>query len=299
VTTLRPLRPRRELARLLAFLPAGDAPPWQVVLFALGAGTLASVAVSSAEQLLRLLAQRPPQLAGEPLAAAVGLALAVASRGLDRTAIWVVAVRALLVAGTFVALALTYALVQDSRLRDPLAPAGPAFVALLVGAAAGLAIGILARSALPPAPRASEPHLLVRAVGVAIVATATVHFLWPAALVVAASGATRADDLRAVLPQLPEMLAGPIAGGVYAARRGAGYVEVLVLGAILALPIALAIVGGASDRSVLGGQALRGSLGVGLFLVGLRVVAWPLAAAFVHGFLTPPQDSRTVSEDHI
>lgn len=294
------MTPAAELGdRALALVPAPDVPRMDLVLTALGIGTAATVVVSTGEQIVRLVAQqRVPALAGETLAAAVAVLVVCLARGLDRSVLAVVVVHALSLAGTFGAALITYAYLGRRAVGDPLAQLGPAYGSLIVGAAVAAAVGTLGRAALPPSPRADGTPLLPRAVGVAIVAGVVVHLVWPTPLFAAVSGATRPDDVRAVLISLPDLLVGSIAGGVYAAQRGAGYVALLAVGALLAVPslvaqLALARVQGASDPSV------RAAYAVLFLLLAVRIAAWPLAAAFVHGFLTPPESATSVSRRYI
>jgi len=293
-------RPRDLRDRALATLPGADIPTIDLVLFALGVATAVTVAVATGEQLLRVaLEQRPPALAGEALAAAVGVAVTTLARGVDRASIWVVAVRAAALAGTFASAALTYAYVGRSALRDPLGQAGPAFASLLLGAAAGLAAGIVLATLVPAAPRARSTSAAVRAIGVAIVAGAIVHLFWPTSFFLAVAGIRTPDDLRIAAIELPELLAGPIAAGVYAARRGVGYGALLAVGVLLAVPSALAEVSILRGAAEANDPSLRRALALGIALLVARIAAWPLAAAFVHGFLTPPSGAPTVPDGSI
>lgn len=291
-------RPGDLRDRALATLPGPDVPTIDLVLFALGVATAVTVAVAAGEQLVRLtLQQRPPALSGEALAAAVGVAVTTFARGAERSSIWVVAVRAAALAGTFASAALTYAYVGRSALRDPLAQAGPAFASLLLGAAAGLAAGVVLAAVVPAAPRARATSRVVRAIGVAIVAGTIVHLFWPTTFFLAVAGIRTPDDLRIAAIELPELLVGPIAAGVYAARRGVGYGTLLAVGALLAVPSALAelsILRGAAEAN---DPSLRRALGMGVALLVARVAAWPLAAAFVQAFLTPPAGAPSVEAD--
>ena len=263
---------------------------------ALGLGTAATVVVSTLEQLVRLvLQQRVLPIAGETLAVATGVLVVCLVRGLDRSALWVLLIHALYLAATFGAALITYAYLGRRGVGDPLAQLGPSFGSLLVGAGAAAVVGTLAHAALPAAPRGGA-RLLLRAVGVAILAGTVVHLVWPTSFFIAISGATRPDDLRSVLLGLPDLLIGPVAGGIYAAQRGAGYIPLLAVGALLAVPSALAQI--VLTRGQLATDpGLRGAFAVLFLLLTLRVVAWPLAAAFAHGFLTPRPAAPTVPSD--
>lgn len=281
--------------RALTILPAPDLPVGATVLFALGAGAAVTVAVSTAEQLLRVgLTVRPPAIAGDALAAGVGVAIAVLVRGTDRAAGWVVVVRALSLAGTFTAATLAYAYVGRTGQRDPLAQLVPAFVSLLLGGGGGFVAGTIASALLPRAPRAQRASVLLRSVGAAILAGAIGHLIWPTSFFLAATGATRGDDPRVVLFQLPDLLVGPIAGGIYGARHGAGYLPLMGLGIVLDVPAFVATIGLARAAAA----GLEQPIAVAVLLLALRVAAWPLAAAFANGFLTLPAPPPSVTEDH-
>ncbi|MBI2323356.1 MAG: hypothetical protein HYU87_00100 [Chloroflexi bacterium] len=274
----------------LASLPGPGISTAELVLSALGVGAAASVAVSVLQQIARIvLQQRQAPSAGDAVAVAAGVLVVCVVRGLDRAALWIVLVHAVHLAATFFVALLVYVYVGPRAVGDPLANVGPSFGALTVAAALGAAIGTVGRAALP-AGRADHAPVLLRAVGVAVVAGTVVHALWPTALLVTAFGGGRPDDVRAVLVSLPDLLAGPITGGIYAARRGAGYVELLVVGALLALPSAIAQIVLARSQLALD-PGLRGTFAVLFMLLGVRVAAWPLAAAFAQGFLTPARST--------
>ena len=284
--------------RALASFPGPGIPTAQLVLFALGAGAATSVAVSVIQQIARtVLQQRQAPSAGDAVAVAAGVLVVCVVRGLDRAALWVVLAHAVHLAATFFIALLVYMYLGPRAVGDPLANAGSSFGALLVAAAGGAAVGTLARAALP-AGRSDRAPVLLRAIGVAVVAGTVVHALWPTALLTTAFGGGRPDDARAVLVSLPDLLAGPIAGGIYAARRGAGYLELLLVGILLALPSAIAQILLARTQVALE-PGLRGTFAVLFMLLAIRVAAWPLAAAFAQGFLTPPASTPTVADRHI
>ena len=284
--------------RALAWLPGPAIPTAPLVLFALGAGAAASVTIAVIQQLARLvLQQRQTPSAGDALAVATGVLVACLVRGLDRSALWVVLVHAVHLVATFFTALLVYMYMGPRASGDPLANAGQSFGALLVGAALGAAIGMIARAAIPTG-RAHDAPLLLRAIGVAVLAGTIAHVLWPTALLTTAIGGGRPDDVRAVAISLPDLLAGPVAGGIYAAQRGARYAELLVVGILLALPSAIAQLVLARAQLALD-PGLRGTFAVLFMLLGMRIAAWPLAAAFAQGFLTPPPSAPTVADRHI
>lgn len=284
--------------RILASLPRPDIATSELVLFALGCGAAVSVVLSMIEQILRiLLQQRPGPIAGDAIAVAAGVLVVCLVRGLDRAALWVPFVHGVHLAATFFIALLVYMYVGRRAVGDPLAQLGPTFTSVLVAAAIGAALGTIARTTLPPG-RAEHAPLLVRAIGVAVVVGTVVHVVWPSQLFIAILGSGRADDVRNIALSLPDLLAGAIAGGIYAAQRGAGYVGLLAVGAFLAAPslIAQAAI---MPSQVARDPTLRGSFAVLLLLIGIRVAAWPLAAAFVQGFLTPSEVGSTLPERSI
>lgn len=279
--------------RALASLPRPDLPTAELVLFGLGVGALASVAASVIQQTAGLLLQqRAAPISGDAMAVMAGVLVVCLVRGLDRTALWIPVVHGVHLAATFFIALLVYVYLGRRAVGDPLAQLGPAFSAVIAGAALGAVIGTIARSALPHG-KADHAPLLVRAIGVAVVAGTVVHVFWPSAVFAAVVGG-RADDIRTAAVSLPDLLAGPIAGGIYAAQRGAGYVGLLAVGLILALPSALALPIAARGQT---DPSLRGTFAVLFMLLGLRIATWPLAAAFVHGFLTPSASAPSVEGD--
>lgn len=283
------MRALRE--RALALLPRTDVPTFDLVAFALGSGAAVSVAIAAVEQAARLAAQqRPVPVSGDAVAVAAGVLVVCLVRGLDRSALWVPLVHAVHLGATFFIALLVYVYLGRRATGDPLAQLVPTFTALALAAATGGALGVIARGALP-AGRAREPSLLVRAIGVAVIAGTVVHALWPSSLFIAVAGAGRPDDVRTVLLSVPDLFAGAIAGGVYAARRGAGYLALLAAGAFLAVPTLIAQVA-LVPAQLARDPTARGSVAVIFMLVALRIAAWPLAAAFVHGFMGPPADRR-------
>lgn len=282
--------------RAFALLPRADVPTFDLVVFGLGAGAAASVAIAAIDQGARLLTQqRPVPVSGDAVAVTVGVLLVCLARGIDRAALWIPLVHALHLAATFFTALLVYVYLGRRASGDPLAQLVPTFAAVIVAAALGAALAVVARAVVPPG-RASDPPLLVRAIGVAVIAGTVVHVLWPSSLFIAVAGAGRPDDLRTVLLSVPDLFAGAVAGGVYAARRGAGYLGLLLVGALLAVPTLIAQLA-IMPAQVARDPAMRGSFAVLFMLIALRVAAWPLAAAFVHGFLTAPEAEPTVRRD--
>lgn len=282
--------------RVLSALPRPDTPRIELVLLALGAGAVVSVAASIAEQLLRIaLQQRAAPISVDALAVATGVLVVCLVRGLDRAALWVLLVHAVHLAATFFIALLVYVYLGRRAVGDPLAQLGPSFSGLLAGGGLGATLGYVAHAALP-AGRAVHAPLLLRAVGVAVLAGTTVHVVWPSAFFIAASGAVRPDDVRSLALSVPTLFAGAVAGGIYAARRGAGYIALLLVGAFLAVPslLAQAVL---MPAQIARDPSLRASFAVLLLLSGLRIAAWPLAAAFARGFLTPPADAPSVPRD--
>lgn len=291
------MRTRALLERAFAWLPGSGTSALDLVLFALGAGALATVAYSTLEQLARLvLQQRGGPFAGDTLAVAAGVLVICLVRGLDRSALWVVLVHAVHLGATFFVALLTYVYLGRRAVGDPLAQLGPAFTALFVGAAVAAAAGVLVRGAIPASPADRPASPIARAIGLAILAGTVVHVLWPSGFFLAVAGATRADDARTVLISLPDLLVGSIAGGIYAARRGVGYLVLLAIGAILSLPSLLAQVLLLPSQAA-ADPTLRRAFAVVFLLLAVRIAAWPLARAYVEGFLTPDGPAPTVPND--
>lgn len=282
--------------RAADLLPHPGVATFDLVAFALGMGALVSVALASIDQGARLVTQqRPVPVSGDAVAVAVGVLVVCLARGLDRSALWIPVAHAVHLAATFFTALLVYVYLGRRASGDPLAQLVPTFTALIVAAALGAALAVVAR-AVAPAGRSSTPPLLVRAVGVAVITGTVVHALWPSSLFIAVAGAGRPDDIRTVVLSLPDLLAGAIAGGIYAARRGAGYLGLILVGALLAIPTLIAQLA-IMPAQVARDPAVRGSFAVLFMLIALRIAAWPLAAAFAQGFLTPPETEPSVRQD--
>jgi hypothetical protein len=161
----------------------------------------------------------------------------------------------------------------------------------------GIAVGLIARGFQPRMPW-RPPETLVRAAGFAFVIATIAGVVWPAPFLAQLLGGA---DLATAVVSLPLILAGPLAGGAYAARAGVDYRRIALLGAYMTLPILVTLVVGTiasvarlNDprfESVAG--LLRGTIVLSWFLVAIRLAGWPLGAAFAQGFLTPESAART------
>jgi hypothetical protein len=274
------------------------------LLYAIGLGVLVNVAVAIVGRLLRLANVRFDP-SGESLVVGVAAAVIVASFGLAarrelvRLALLGLAVHAALVLNRFLGVAFNGRTPGDGSIDafqfTPLA------LALLVGGfVLGIAAGLIFRGfrSQLPVPSWRPPEILVRSAGLAYVVGTIVGLVWPAPFLAQLLG--DADLVTAVL-SLPLILAGPIAGGAYAARAGVDYRNIALLGAYMTFPIIITLVAGTvSGVGVLGdprfesvaGQ-LRGTIVLSWFLVALRLAGWPLGAAFAQGFLSPATPTRT------
>lgn len=285
---------------LLALLPQ-PASRLDSFFFALGVATVAVVGLATLEQLiLRLTPLRLPPLAAEPLIAGIAIALLYAMHGTRAAlpAAGAAAVAAASILGTYGDLALTFAVLgRTPVLRDPAAQIGAGIFAIALFVVAGAVAGLLVQRWLPD-PRPVEAHVLVRAIGVALVVGAAVRLVWPNQFVAAALFPEQRFDARVALVQLPHVLAGPIAGGVYAAFRRARYIGVTVVGLALSAPAMLLQLGftlAAADQRVAPLiPDLRAQAALGWFLIALRIASWPMSMAFVHAFLTRPEGSSTL-----
>ena len=272
------------------------------LLYAIGVGALANVAVAILGRLLRLVNVRFDP-SGESLVVGVAAALIVATLGLTarrelvRLALLGLAVHAALVINRFLGVAFTGRTpndgTSDAFLFTPLA------LALLAGGLVlGIAVGLIARGFQLPVPW-RPPERLVRAAGFAFVAGTIAGVVWPAPFLAQLLGDT---ELGTALLSLPLILAGPLAGGAYAARAGVGYRTIALLGAYMTFPIIITLVSGTVGGvgalndprfDSVAGQ-LRGTIVLSWFLVLMRLAGWPLGAAFAQGFLTAePSSPRT------
>jgi len=272
------------------------------LLYAIGVGALANVAVAIVGRLLRFANVRFDP-SGESLVVGVAAAVIVASFGLAarrelvRLALLGIAAHAALVLNRFLGVAFTGRTPGDGSVDafqfTPLA------LALLVGGfVLGIAAGLIFRGFRPQLPSWRPPERLVRAAGLAYVVGTIVGLVWPAPFLAQLLG--DADLVTAVL-SLPLILAGPLVGGAYASRAGVDYRTITLLGAYMTFPIIITLVAGTvSGVGALGdprfdsvaGQ-LRGTIVLSWFLVALRLAGWPLGAAFAQGFLSPATPTRT------
>ena len=273
------------------------------LLYALGVGTLAYVALALVGLLLRLTSVRL-DLTSESVIIGVAAAVLAATRGADvrrelpRLALLGIAAHAALVISRFLGIAFLGRASDgsiDAFLFTPRALT-QLFIALVLGIAVGLIVREL--QLRPPWRPAWQPaEILVRAAGFAFVAGTVASIVWPAPFVGQLLGNTTVATAVVLLPWL---LAGPLAGGAYAARAGADYRSILLLGGYVTLPFFISLVlGTIADVGRLNdprfdpiaGQ-MRGAIAISWFLVAARLAGWPLGAAFAQGFLTPEPEAR-------
>jgi hypothetical protein len=265
------------------------------LLYAIGMGALANVAVSVIGRLLRLANIRLDP-SGESFVVFVAAAFIVATLGLParrelvRLALLGVAAHAALLINRVLGVVVNGRTPADGSI-DAFLFTPVALLLIAVGLVLGVAVGLLARGfelRLPWRP----PQRLVRAAGVAFIAATIAGLVWPAAFLAELLGGT---DLVTALVSVPLILAGPIAGGAYASRAGIDYRRVALLGAYMTLPIIVTLVAGTVANvgrlgdprfDTLAGQ-LRSTIALSWFLVALRLAGWPLGAAFAQGFLSP------------
>ena len=271
------------------------------LLYAIGIGALVNVAVAILGRLLRFTNVRFDP-SGESLVVGVAAAVIVATFGLAareqlvRIALLGLAAHAALLLNRFLGVAFKGRTPSDGSIDafqfTPLA------LALLVGGLVlGIAVGLIYRGFGPKLPSWRPPARLVRAAGLAYVVGTIVGLVWPAPFLAQLFGDT---DLVTAVLSLPLVLAGPLAGGVYASRAGVDYRSIALLGAYMTFPIIITLlVGTLSSVSALGdprfesvaGQ-LRGTIVLSWFLVALRLAGWPLGAVFAQGFLSPATPTR-------
>lgn len=270
------------------------------LLYAIGVGALANVAVAIVGRLLRLASVRFDP-SGESLVVGVAAAVIVGALGLGarreliRLALLGLAAHAALVINRFLGVVFTGRTPDDGSVDAFLFT--PLALALIAGGfVLGIAVGLIARgfqlrSPWPP------PERLVRAAGFAYVVGTIAGVVWPAPFLTQLLGGT---DLTTALLSLPLILAGPLAGGAYASHAGVDYRSVALLGAYMTLPVIVTLVAGTVGGvgalndprfDSVAGQ-LRGTLVLSWFLVVMRLAGWPLGAAFAQGFLAPEPDTR-------
>jgi hypothetical protein len=263
------------------------------LLYAIGIGALANVAIAVVGRLLRLAGGRFDP-SGESVVVGVAAAIIVATVGLGarreliRIALLGLAAHAALLINRFLGVTFTGRTPGDGS-SDPFLFT-PLALALLAGALVlGVAVGLFARGfqlRLPWRP----PERLVRAAGFAFVVGTIAGVIWPAPFLALLLGDA---DLSTALLSLPLILAGPLAGGLYAARAGVDYRRIALLGAYMTLPVIVTLVAGTIAGvgrlgdprfEIVAGQ-LRGTIVLSWFLVAMRLAGWPLGAAFAQGFL--------------
>ena len=272
------------------------------LLYAIGVGALANVAVGIIGRLLRLVNVRFDP-SGESLVVGVAAALIVAALGLTarrelvRLALLGLAAHAALVINRFLGVAFTGHTPTDGT-RDAFLFTPLALALLAGGFVLGIAVGLIARGFQPRLPW-RPPERLVRAAGFAFVVGTIAGVVWPAPFLSLVLGDT---ELGTALLSLPLILAAPVAGGAYAARAGLDYRAIGLLGAYMTFPIIITLVAGTVGGvgalndprfDSVAGQ-LRGTIVLSWFLVLMRLAGWPLGAAFAQGFLTAePSSPRT------
>lgn len=273
------------------------------LLYAIGIGVLVNVILASFGVLVRLVSGRDPVGAvGVSAAIIVGTAAAVfvARHGLVRgdllrLALLGLAAHVALLVNRVLGVAFAARTPDDGSLDALLFTRG-ALSALIGALVVGIAAGLIARGFQPRVPW-RPPEQLVRAAGFAFVTGTIVSVIWPAPFL---AQLFAAGDLAAAALSLPLILAGPLAGGAYAARAGVDYRRVALLGAYVTLPIFLTLVAGTvTDIRLLNDPRfaaftaeLRVRILLSWFLVALRTAGWPLGAAFAEGFLSPATPRR-------
>jgi hypothetical protein len=270
------------------------------LLYAIGVGAVANIAVAVIGRLLRIANVRFDP-SGESLVIGVAVAVIVATLGLgarrelSRLALLGLAAHGALLVNRFLGVTFTGRTPDDGSV-DPFALTAVSLAILVGGFVVGVAVGLIARGFEPRVPW-RPPERLIRAAGFAYVAGTIAGLVWPAPFLATVIGNT---DLATAVLSLPLILAGPLSGGVYASRAGADYRSIALLGVYMTLPILIALVAG----TVVGvGQLndprldrvaglLRGQIVLSWFLVAIRLAGWPLGAAFAQGFLAPETATR-------
>ncbi len=270
------------------------------LLYAVGVGAVANIAVALVGRLLRLANVRFDP-SGESVVIGVAAALIVATLGIGarrelvRLALLGLAAHGASLVNRFLGVTLTGRTPDDGSV-DPFAFT-PLALEILVGAfVIGIAVGLIGRGFAPRVPW-RPPERLVRAAGFAYVAGTITGLLWPAPFLATVIGST---DLATAVLSLPLFLAGPLAGGIYASRAGVDYRRIALLGAYMTLPIIVTLVAGtiagvgqlSDPRFDRFAGLLRGQIVLSWFLVAIRLAGWPLGAAFAQGFLTPETVTR-------
>lgn len=274
------------------------------LLYAIGVGALANVALAIVGRVLRVVNVRFDP-SGESLVVGIAAAVIVAALGLTarrellRLALLGLAAHVALLINRFLGVAFTGRTPGDGT-RDAFLFTPLALELLAGGLVLGIAVGLIARgfqsrARLPWRP----PERLARAAGFAFVIGTIASVVWPAPFLAQLLGDT---ELGTALLSLPLILAGPLSGGAHAALAGADYRAIALLGAYMTFPSIITLlagtvggVGALNDprfESVAG--QLRGTIVLSWFLVLVRLAGWPLGAAFAQGFLTAePSKPRT------
>lgn len=268
------------------------------LLYAIGVGALVNVAVAVVGRLLRLGNVRFDP-SGESLVVGVAAAIIVAALGLGarrelvRIALLGLAAHAAVVINRFLGVAFTGRTPIDGTV-DAFLYTRLALILLAGGLVLGIAVGLIARGFQLRVPWRPPEHL-TRAAGFAFVVGTIASVVWPAPFLAQALGDT---ELATALVSIPLFLAGPLAGGMHAARAALDYRTIALLGSYMTLPIIVTLIigtfGGVSALldprfDSVAGQ-LRGTIVLSWFLVAMRIAGWPLGAAFAQGFL-PPEPS--------
>ncbi len=299
---------RRAWRNLLERIPA-DPSPTEALLFALGAGTLLGVAAAILGEILGLvgLGFQPSGDTLPLLVAAFALVFVLggrATRAVAAAAVVTLIDVVAVVLHRMLTIAITGRAPGDPRLATDAFAAVPETLGTLAGALVlGAGLGAILRTLLPAEPRAPRASPIVRAAGAAFIAGTIANLIWPAQPI--ASLISRTNYLAIALVALPLIIAGPLVGGAYAARRGAALSGIALLALYLTLPPLIStFLRTPVDLNRLGdprfvaiaGQ-IRTTVAVDWLLVLVRFAAWPLAAAFVLGFLTPPRPAPTLSQN--
>ena len=270
------------------------------LLYAIGVGALVNVVVAVVGRLLRLGNVRFDP-SGESLVVGVAAAIIVAALGLGarrdllRIALLGLATHAAVVINRLLGVVFTGRTpidgTVDAFLNTPLA-----LTLLAGGLVLGIAVGLIARGFRRRVPW-RPPERLTRAAGFAFVVGIIASVVWPAPFLAQVLGDT---ELATALVSIPLFLAGPLAGGMHAARAALDYRTIALLGTYMTLPIIVTLIigtfGGVSALldprfDSVAGQ-LRGTIVLAWFLVVMRIAGWPLGAAFAQGFLTPEPAPR-------
>ena len=274
------------------------------LLYAIGVSALVNVAVAVVGRLLRLWNVRFDP-SGEALVVGVAAAIVVATLGLGarrelvRIALLGLATHAAVVINRFLGVVFTGRTPIDGTV-DAFLYTPVALTLLAGGLVLGIALGLVVRGFRLRVPW-RPPERLTRAAGFAFVVGTIASVVWPAPFLAQILSDT---ELATAVVSIPLFLAGPLAGGIHAARAALNYRTIAVLGTYMTLPIIVTLiigtVGGVSALldprfDSVAGQ-LRGTIVLAWFLVVMRIAGWPLGAAFAQGFLAPAPESTPRAE---